>query len=151
MSRLHVRQARLSDLDAISKIEELCFKEPYPKSLLLTLLVLHPDSFFIAEINGEVVGYAVGALMRRVGHIVSIAVHPLHRRKGVGKMLMEALEEALADKRARYFKLEVREDNDEARSFYEKLEYELVGKVRRYYSDGCDALVYCKRVKRRRL
>lgn len=147
MNGLRVRQAKLDDLDAISRIEELSFKEPYSKSLLLTLLVLHSDTFFVAELDGEVVGYAVGAIIRGEGHVVSIAVHPLHRRRGVGKVLMEALEGALSAKRARCFKLEVREDNDGARGFYEKIGYKLVGRVRRYYGNGCDALVYYKRRK----
>lgn len=108
--------------------------------------MLHSDCFFVAEVDGEVVGYAVGAIIKREGHIVSIATHPLYRRRGVGRLLMEALEEALIAKRARRLRLEVREDNDGARNFYEKLGYKMVGRVRRYYSDGCDALIYLKEV-----
>ncbi|MEM4699424.1 MAG: ribosomal protein S18-alanine N-acetyltransferase [Candidatus Nezhaarchaeales archaeon] len=147
MSRVCVRQARLSDLDAISKIEELSFKEPYSRSLLLTLLLLHLDSFFVAEASGEVIGYAVGAIIRKEGHIISIATHPLYRRRGVGRMLMEALERALIAKHAKRLRLEVREDNDGARSFYERLGYKMAGRVRHYYGDGCDALIYLKEVK----
>lgn len=146
---MRVRRAGLNDLDPVYEIERMSFKDPYPKPLLLYLMILHPDSFLVAEVNGEVVGYAVGALMKRRGHVLSLAVHPSHRRKGVGSRLMEALEEVFKSKEAREVELEVREDNVEARMFYEKLGYRSVGRLRHYYSNGSDAIAYRKEVKDR--
>jgi len=146
---LRIREARLSDIDSIYDIERRSFKDPYPKPLLLSLMILHPDTFLVAEESGEVVGYVVGALMRRGGHVLSLAVHPLHRRKGVGSGLMKALEEVLKSRGAKRVELEVREDNVEARAFYEKLGYKPVRRLRRYYSDGSNAVAYRKEVKDR--
>ena len=141
---MKVRLAKLSDLDAVFAVEKACFKDAYSKELLLALMILHHDSFFVAELDGGVVGYAVGALMRGRGHVISLAVHPSCRRRGLGRALMKALEDALAAKGAAELELEVREDNVEASALYDKLGFKKVGRISRYYSDGSDALLYRK-------
>jgi ribosomal protein S18 acetylase RimI-like enzyme len=50
-----------------------------------------PDDFLItaAFINDQMIGY--GILEPSSGDITQLAVHPLHRRKGIGTVLLEAL------------------------------------------------------------
>lgn len=145
MRGLKIRPAELSDIDVVFSVEQASFgKDAYPKSLLLALLILHPQSFFVAEVEGRVVGYAVGALIHGKGHVMSLAVHPHYRRRGIATALMKALEGALMAEGAAELRLEVREDNVEAAAFYEKLGYRAIGKQSRYYSDGSSAIIYSK-------
>jgi ribosomal-protein-alanine N-acetyltransferase len=145
MRGLKIRLAEPRDLDAVYSVERASFKgDVYPRSLLLALLILNPQGFFVAEVEGKVVGYAVGALIHGRGHVMSLAVHPHYRRRGIATALMKTLEEALTSKGATELRLEVREDNVEAAAFYEKLGYRAVGRRSRYYSDGSSAIVYSK-------
>jgi len=139
--RLSVREAESDDLGEIYSIETVCFgTDAYDPSLLLLYLNLSPDTFLVAEEGGKVVGYVIG-LVRKwgEGHVVSLAVHPEYRRKGVATALMKELLRRFNDKGVRAARLEVRVSNEAAIKLYEKLGFKKVGIIKRYYADGEDA------------
>ncbi|HTZ70324.1 MAG TPA: GNAT family N-acetyltransferase [Acetobacteraceae bacterium] len=73
--------------------------------------------------------------------ILTLAVAPAVRRQGIGRALVEA---AVAHARiagAAKFFLEVSVKNHLARALYRDLGFTEVGRRKRYYSDGADALV----------
>jgi len=79
-----------------------------------------------------------GRIVKKL-HIVSIAVLPEHRRKGLGHALMvEAMKEGRAEGAQEAF-LEVRVSNTPAINLYKKLNYKIVSRISRYYADGEDA------------
>ncbi|MGL5434015.1 MAG: GNAT family N-acetyltransferase [Lachnospiraceae bacterium] len=61
---IKIRQAVPDDLDAVTRVEELCF----PKAEAATLdsfyqrLQIFPDSFFVAEDKGQVIGFINGCV-----------------------------------------------------------------------------------------
>ena len=70
--------------------------------------------------------------------MISIAVHPHHRRKGIGK---ELIEEAVQRFRLKKLWAEVRKSNGGAQSFYLKLGFKIVEEVPNYYGNE-DALIF---------
>jgi len=146
---LEVREARSEDLDRVYEIEKLCFgKDAYDPSLLLLYLNLSPETFLVAEQEGEVVGYVVGVIRRwGEGHVISLAVHPKRRRRGIGTALMRELLRRFAEKGARVARLEVRVSNEAAIRLYEKLNFIKVGVVKHYYPDGEDAYLMVARLR----
>jgi GNAT superfamily N-acetyltransferase len=54
-----------------------------------------PTLYLLAEDDGEMVGFVYGAKGAGKGWLVAMGVDPKHRRKGVGKALVNALELAL--------------------------------------------------------
>jgi len=141
VERLSVREAKSEDLEEIYRIETVCFgADAYDTSLLLLYLNLSPDTFLVAEENGKIVGYVIG-LVRKwgEGHVVSLAVHPKQRRKGVATALMKELLRRFSDKGLKAARLEVRVSNEAAIKLYEKLGFKRVGIIERYYADGEDA------------
>ena len=70
------------------------------------------------------------------GHIVSIAVHPAYRRRGIGTGLVAEV----LKRTAGYARVEVRESNERAKKFYKHLGFSLQTIIPGYYSDE-DALV----------
>lgn len=99
------------------------------------------EPFKVAEIDGEVVAYLV---WRRTFtdefEILSIATHPLHRRKGLGRALIR---EFCSGNRGDVF-LEVRETNQEAIAFYKSLGFTTTGVRHSYYADNGDGAIIMK-------
>lgn len=75
------------------------------------------------------------------GEVLTLAVRPAARRSGVGRGLMDGLAAEAARRGAEVLFLEVAEPNWPARALYEAMGAALVGRRRRYYPDGADALV----------
>ncbi len=82
-------------------------------------------------------------------HITVLAVDPRYQRRGLGKWLLinllanaraerSAGKDAIALTRAT---LEVRPSNSRALTLYESFGFETLGRRRRYYADGEDALI----------
>jgi ribosomal-protein-alanine N-acetyltransferase len=131
--------------------------ENYIDSFFVELYRRFPDTFIVAEENGDVVGYTMcrievglsnygfGGIVKK-GHVVSIAVMPEHRKEGIGKTLMLTAMEAMRTYNAKQCYLEVRLTNDPAVSLYKKLGFEVTKTVHGYYADGEDAYVMAKKL-----
>lgn len=127
-----IRKFEKRDLRDILEIERNAFpKSSYDTSTFLYLCAAYPDLFLVYE-EQKVIGYVISD---STGHIISIAVHPHHRRKGVGtKLIKETL------KKTRRARVEVRASNKVAQAFYRKLGFVETGIIPLYYGDE-DALV----------
>ncbi len=76
----------------------------------------------------------------RIGHIVTIDVHPHWQGCGIGGLLLREAEERLRRSGARRIILETAADNFRAIRFYEKHGYTVLGRIRGYYLGETDAL-----------
>jgi ribosomal-protein-alanine N-acetyltransferase len=141
MEDLVIRLATERDLDAIYAIESLCFTDPYPHAFLQALHNLNPNTFFVAERAGALVGYVIATEDRGHGHILAIAVHPSERRQGIGTRLITASLQALRRCGAATVRLEVRRSNLAAQRFYEDHGFLYSHTIAGYYDDE-DALIY---------
>jgi len=135
-----IRFFSVSDLDSILKIEGQSFpKSPYDWITFLNLHSFYPDTFLVyVDINNgpkeEILGYIIFSLE---GHIISIAVHPRHRKKGVGTQL---LKRAMKTPHLKKVWAEVRRSNRGAQAFYSKMGFQITGVVQNYYGNE-DALI----------
>lgn len=107
-----IRQASLSDLDAIVQIECDCFPkaEAAGAKSLESRLKAFPSSFLVAEVNGEIIGFINGCVTNeqticdemfsnpsyhnpngKYQAIFGLDVKASYRRQGVGGGLMHAL------------------------------------------------------------
>jgi ribosomal protein S18 acetylase RimI-like enzyme len=80
-----------------------------------------PDLFLVAEFGEEVVGAVLGGYDGRRGLVYHLAVTPEYRKHGVGKMLMQELENRLQSKGCLKYYLLVTRQNKEALEFYKKI------------------------------
>jgi len=83
----------------------------------------------VAELGGEVVGFAVAYRYRNLAYIDSIAVKPEARGAGVGSRLLAELERALKDKGSELVALSVKDRNKRALDFYLRNGYSLKGVI----------------------
>ncbi len=147
MDQIRVREASRKDLDAVYEIEKQSFSDPYPMDFLGFLYETDRETFLVAEKkeDGAVAGYVIAAVEKNLGHIISIAVHPLERNRGVGTAVMCRVLKLLKASGATSVRLEVRQSNVEAQSFYETLDFKCSHVSEKYYGDE-NALIYFKQL-----
>tara|TARA_B100000579_G_C22335745_1_gene622586 strand:- start:116 stop:583 length:468 start_codon:yes stop_codon:yes gene_type:complete len=79
-------------------------------------------------------------------HVTFIAVHPSYRRKGLGKFLLSDLIERSKLLQKKHIYLEVKDNNESAKAFYESMGFKTVGNRPNFYKDGSDALTLKKEI-----
>jgi ribosomal-protein-alanine N-acetyltransferase len=139
------------------QINRVCLPENYTDFFFMDLHQRFPETFIVAEENEEIAGYIMcrievglsnygfGGLVRK-GHVVSIAVMPQYRRKGVAQAVINKALEGMQYYKAKQCFLEVRVTNEAGISLYKKLGFEVTRTINGYYSDGEDAYVMTKRL-----
>ncbi|MCW4003785.1 MAG: GNAT family N-acetyltransferase [Candidatus Bathyarchaeota archaeon] len=145
------------DLQSVMQINRVCLPENYTDFFFIDLHQRFPETFIVAEENGKIVGYimcrievglsnyGLGGLIRK-GHVVSIAVLPQSRRKGVAHALIKKAMEGMQYYKAKQCFLEVRVTNEPGIALYKGLGFEVTRTINGYYSDGEDAYVMTKRL-----
>jgi len=152
-----LRKFNTNDLERVTYINRACLPENYSDFFFVDLYRRFPDTFIIAQENGEVVGYIMCRIetglsnfilhgLAKKGHIVSVAVLPQYRRKGIGKALVIEAMENMRLYNAKQCFLEVRTTNTSAVNLYKKLGFRVARTIRGYYADGEDANVMTRRL-----
>lgn len=132
---LVIRPAEAGDLSAIARLEAKLFSTFRPEEQLKRELSNPLCRLWCAELDGSFAGYAGYTFVLDEGYMDNIAVIPSARRLGIGRALMKHL---LAEGKAEdlaFLTLEVREGNTPARSLYESLGFEPVGRRKNYYEN----------------
>lgn len=136
-----IRPFSLPDLGSILQIESQSFpKSPYDRTTFLSLHYLYPESFLVYvntkhdQEEQEILGYVI---FSRDGHIISIAVHPQYRGKGIGTRLLQRV---MKTPHLKKVWAEVRRGNQGAQVFYSKMGFQITGMISNYYGNE-DALI----------
>ncbi|MBQ8407050.1 MAG: ribosomal protein S18-alanine N-acetyltransferase [Clostridia bacterium] len=139
-----VREWQKQDVEEIVLIENQCFSDPWSKEMFLDAFSLPICLGFVVENEGHIVGYACQTVLFEDAEILNIAVKKEHRREGLGKKLMLAMQEKAVALGAQKSFLEVRVSNESALRLYRSLGYNDLSVRKKYYEDGEDALVMQK-------
>ncbi|MCL2359506.1 N-acetyltransferase [Candidatus Bathycorpusculum sp.] len=152
-----LRKFSPGDLQNVIQINRVCLPENYTDFFFVDLHQRFPETFIVAEHDEKILGYIMcrievglsnfgfGGLVRK-GHVVSIAVLPQYRRRGVAQAIINRALEGMEYYKAKQGFLEVRVTNEAAISLYKKLEFEITRTINGYYSDGEDAYVMTKKI-----
>lgn len=120
-------------LSRVAEIEALCFAEPWSEAALGLLTGEMGYGVVAMNEDGQVLGYGGMLIAPDEGQITNIAVHPSHRRLGVGHALLSALEQEAQGRGLGQLSLEVRVSNLAAISLYERHGFEAAGRRRGFY------------------
>lgn len=146
---LAFRKAASRDIDALAKLYAEAFTDKNERSDLegyLRWTVSERDMRVIIvetqdhKIAGFVVTEFNSATMRNAVNIVDIAVAPDLQGQGIGRALMEQVEETALKNEFDTVTLQVRKGNAKARSLYESIGFRDMGEDQKYYRDGESAI-----------
>lgn len=103
------------------------------------------SKYFVAiDENDEIIAF--GGLWFNIdeAHVMNIAVKKEFRRQHVGTELLEFLVVEAKKENKNCITLEVREDNVPAIELYKKLEFDEIGRRKKYYEKLYDAIIMTK-------
>lgn len=112
---IQIRKIVEADLKIVTEIEQLLHdearKQIWPFSFQAYWDIYHPEVNFVAELDGNVVGFVVGKIIKGdtrrsvfnrlhtgepslphewIGWVDMVGIRPEHHYKGIGQMLMDA-------------------------------------------------------------
>lgn len=121
-----------ADLEQVARIERAAY--PYPWSLGNFRDCLAAGySCWVAELDGNLVGYAVLLIAAGEGHVLNCCISPQWQGRGYGRMLMTHLIDTARSHGVDSIYLEVRPSNRVALRLYQKLGFETIARRRAYY------------------
>lgn len=134
--KVEIKFADLEDLDFICKIDMESFSDKYSREYFFCCIV--NKNIFVAKIRDRVIGFILFTILFDESEILKIAVDRDYRHLSVGTMIIEKYIEFVNLDLSRKLMLEVRESNIFAIRLYEKFGYEVVRKIKNYYSNPAE-------------
>ena len=92
-------------------------------------LAVRDGLFFLADVDGAVVGTVLAGYDGHRGWLYSVAVHPAQRKKGLGTALVRFAEQALIERGCMKINLQIVSGNEDVAAFYESLGYAIEKRV----------------------
>ena len=120
--------------EAAARMESECFGEEITAEALSRFADAPANHYFCAVgADGDLLGYGGISLVADEAEIITVAVSPVYRRRGIARALMEHMLRLAADAGAAVY-LEVRASNIPARELYRVLGFAETGMRKNYYS-----------------
>lgn len=136
-----VASATLAAAPLLAALHERAFPRPWASGEIASLLALPGTFALLGALEGEPAGFVLVRSDGTEAEVLTIAVAPEQRRRGVARRLLGAALDRLGSEGTQRLVLDVAEDNSAARALYAALDFREVGRRRRYYRSGADALV----------
>lgn len=140
-----IRPMEIPDLDQVLPIEEANFSVPWTANGFFSFLIREDARFYVAEEEGEIIGYCGVILCLDEGDITNVCVRKDRRNCGIGKLLVQHMINDTAAAGIRVWHLEVRMSNEKAISLYKKLGFVQDGLRKGYYEEPRENAVLMSR------
>jgi len=140
LTSIDVRKAQRRDLARILEIEQGSFgPDGWDRGLFLEYFRSCPELFLVARHGRRIGGYIITCTGPKEAELVSIAVDPRDRLRGLGRAMLDATLAQLRSRRVSTWWLMVETSNDAAIRFYESYGFLRKRRTKRYYGAGRDA------------
>jgi ribosomal-protein-alanine N-acetyltransferase len=151
METFDFRLANENDLDFIRRLSARLFSKYGTYDEIVLGWLQEPEVITVIIAAGaDPLGFAMVTLDRekwfepRRGHLLAIGVFPQHQRKGIGRALLEHMEEVARQYGSTEMRLWTAVDNEQALSFFKKTGFHIIGSEDYYYPNGQAALALSK-------
>ena len=111
-----------SDLKEAYEIEKQTNPSPWSKENFFSSYEVGHKSL-VCRINNVIVGFIIFSVINKEIHLLNIAVHTEHQKKGIGSLLMETMLKQASVMGVLKVYLEVRSKNEKAILFYKKYNF----------------------------
>lgn len=154
-SELSLRLARLADADSIANLSrdliEYGLNWRWTPVRVAASIRAANVNVLVASMHEEIAGFAIMRYGDDDAHLDLLAVAPPYRRSGIGRQMMEWLEECAIVAGIFNVDLEVRAGNEEAQLFYARMGYRTLVQLPGYYQGVEAALRMGRDLSRRSL
>jgi len=132
-----IRRMVYADCEAVQQIEQDTFAMPWSlESFRHEITDNACARYLVAELDGQIVGFAGLWMTIDEGQVTNIAVKQEYRGQGIGNQLFTALMQYAANLGAICMTLEVRRSNLAAQHLYISKGFIVLGVRKRYYEDN---------------
>lgn len=111
-----------SDLKEAYEIEKQTNPSPWSKENFFSSYEVGHKSL-VCRIDNIIVGFIIFSVINKEIHLLNIAVHTEHQKKGIGSLLMETMLKQASVMGVSKVYLEVRSKNEKAILFYKKYNF----------------------------
>lgn len=130
---MEIRPFDEADTESVVALWKAIFAYPAPHNdpakVIRDKLGVQPDLFFVAVLDGGVVGSVMGGYDGHRGWVYSLAVAPEARRRGIGTALMKHVERELALRGCPKVNLQLLATNTGTVEFYRQLGYAVEDRI----------------------
>lgn len=146
MKPFEIRRMIPADLPQVMLIELSTFTMPWSESTFRGLLRRKDSDLIVADMKGDIVGYAVFWAVLDQGELGNVAVDDEIRGRGIGSKLIEAVLDCAYERGVREVFLEVRKSNVGAQDLYKRFGFSEVGRRKNYYLEPLEDALVMKKV-----
>src|SRR4030043_2182543 len=124
---MKIRNYKSSDKNSVISLWKYVFnpQKPYndPEIAIDMKIKQNDGLFFVAEENYQIIGTIIAGFDGHRGWLYSLALHPQHRRKGIGTQLVKKAIGELKKLGCLKVNLQINSDNAEVVEFYKKNDF----------------------------
>lgn len=132
---LHIEPGRVEDAEALARLHALGFYRGWPREDFFSYLTEAATPVYVAcDARRRVAGFAMLRLAGEEAELITIAVDPKWRGKGVGAALLRAAFDDLMMSPVKRMFLEVADDNPPALTLYRKHGFAEISRRQGYYA-----------------
>jgi len=140
--QLDIRELTIDDLAAVFHLGERLFTSDFSPSMyrtwdeyeITTLFNSDNDLCLVAELDGEIVGFALGTTVEKqnsawkYGYLVWIGVRPGLQKCGAGHLLFEEIRDRMIEQGVRMIVIDTDADNEAGINFFRKQGFDNIQK-----------------------
>ncbi|MGA7811256.1 ribosomal protein S18-alanine N-acetyltransferase [Bradyrhizobium sp.] len=128
-----IEPASPRDATRLAQLHGKSFHRGWGESEFESMLAERNTLVHRLRLGGNIIGFAVSRFAADEAEILSIAVDPTYRGRGLSRELLLTHLGHLAGRGVRTIFLEVEENNQPARRLYDRAGFRVVGRRERYY------------------
>ena len=140
-SKINIKQMTLTDLENIKDILLTDFDDFWNFEIFKDELVNTNSSYLALLYDDEIVCFGGIKIILDEANLMDIVTRKDMRHKGFAKILLNELIILSKEKKCKTITLEVNENNLNAINLYKSFKFEEVGKRKRYYQNGDNAIL----------
>ena len=136
-----VRKMEMKDTQKVYQLSRESFSEPWALAAIEKEMTNPVASYFVAEMDGEVIGFGGMWHVLDEGEIINIAVQKSYHRQGIGKLILNQLVAEARKRELVAIHLEVRASNEAAKRLYLKHGFNSIARRKAYYHNPTEDAV----------